>query len=123
MNRLPLALLLLALALPCGCRSSTERPKRDYLSANRSSFAFLKDTAKHASVLRKENLRRDFQDGDRLHSNLAQQSQGRKFAAQSFFGKPVSEMKIMLSDTGEMLHDEVKTTPSSMRFGFLDSGE
>ncbi|MHC4549626.1 MAG: hypothetical protein ACYTEZ_12710 [Planctomycetota bacterium] len=117
------ALLFLLLTTCVACRSPRrERPPRDYLSVNRSSWSFLKETARDSRRLRKQNLKRTLDFKGRAPFNRRQHKEGFKFAAGAFWTGTVREWK----DLRPKLEQELKTREErarSIRFGHLDRGE
>jgi len=112
---------LLALA---ACRSSRqEPPRRDYLSINRSSVAFLKETRRNGRAMRRENLRTITDWGARREYRKDQRKKGRSYAIESTFGGIFREAGNTLRTTKEELSLDRGALGRSLRFGWLDSGE
>lgn len=117
-----LALLLLLVA-SFGCRSSRDLgPKHDYLSVNRSSFDFIKETAREARAFRKKNLRNTLDFKGRRPGNVQRGKASVRFAANSFAVGHWSEFKTMLRYLGEERKSGAERL-ASIRFGHLDSGD
>lgn len=116
-------LVLLLLLVACvGCRSSDRTAKRDYLSINRSSFEFIKESAREYKSFRRDNLRNTLDFKGRRAGNVERGKHSAKFAVDSFTVGHWTEFKNMLRLVGE----ERKTGARRMaqiRFGHLDSGD
>ena len=115
--------LLLLLAACFGCRSSrSQGRKRDYLSVNRSSFEFIKDSARRSRSFHRTNLKNTLDFKGRRPGNVQRGKSSVKFAVGAVtFGHWI-EFKSMLRHLGE----ERKTVAERMaaiRFGYLDSGD
>jgi len=115
--------LLLLLAACFGCRSSRRQgAKRDYLSVNRSSFEFLKDSARRSKSFHRENLKNSLDFKGRRPGNVQRGKASVKFAVGAVTKGQWSAFKNMLRQLGE----ERKTGAERMaaiRFGHLDSGD
>ncbi|MHC4135874.1 MAG: hypothetical protein ACYTDU_08320 [Planctomycetota bacterium] len=117
-------LVLFLLLVACvGCRSSrSQRPKRDYLSVNRTSYQFIKESARKARSFRRDNLKRTLDFKGRRPGNVQRGKESVQFAARFFTVGQWTEFKNMLRYLGE----ERKTGAArmdSIRFGHLDSGD
>ncbi|MHC4973494.1 MAG: hypothetical protein ACYTG3_14295 [Planctomycetota bacterium] len=114
-------LVLFLLLIACvGCKS---RPaKRDYLSANRSSFEFIKESAREYRSFRRDNLRNTLDFKGRRPGNVERGKHSVKFAAESFTVGHWFEFKNMLRLVGEE-RKTGKERMHSIRFGHLDSGD
>jgi hypothetical protein len=114
-------LVLLFLLIACfGCKSGPA--KRDYLSANRSSFEFIKESAREYKSFRRKNLKNTLDFKGRRPGNVERGKHSVNFAAESFTVGTWSNFKTMLRFVGE----ERKTgaeRAASLRFGHLDSGD
>jgi hypothetical protein len=115
--------LLLLLAACFGCRSSrSQGAKRDYLSVNRSSFEFIKDSARRSKSFHRANLKNTLDFKGRRPGNVQRGKSSVKFAAGAITYGHWTEFKSMLRALGE----ERKTGAERMaaiRFGHLDSGD
>ncbi len=116
-------LVLLLLLVACvGCRSSRRPAKRDYLSINRSSFEFIKESAREYRSFRRANLKNTLDFKGRRPGNVERGKHSAHFAAETIAMGQWSEFKNMLRAVGE----ERKTGARRMaqiRFGHLDSGD
>ena len=116
-------LVLFLLLVACvGCRSSRSAPKRDYLSANRSSFEFIKESAREYKSFRRKNLKNTLDFKGRRPGNVERGKHSVRFAAGAISVGHWTEFKNMLRNLGE----ERKTGAERMaaiRFGLLDIGE
>ena len=116
-------LVLFLLLVACvGCRSSRRAPKRDYLSANRSSLNFIRESAREYKSFRRANLRNTLDFKGRRPGNVERGQHSVRFAAGAITVGHWTEFKNMLRNLGE----ERKTGAermASIRFGHLDMGE
>ena len=112
---------LLALA---ACRSSrSEPPRRDFLSINRSSVAFVKETRRDSREMRRDNLRTITDWGARKEFRTNQRRKGRSFAVESTFASVFDEARNTWRMTKEGLDRKPGQFGRSIRLGWLDSGE
>ena len=116
--------VLSLLVVACvGCRSSrSQRLKRDYLSANRTSLEFMQESARRSKGFHRANLKRALDFKGRRPGNVRRGQESVQFAAQSFSIGHWTEFKNMLRHLGE----ERKTGAErmdSIRFGHLDGGD
>jgi hypothetical protein len=113
-------LVLFLLLVACvGCRSAA---KRDYLSANRSSFEFIKESAREYKSFRRKNLKNTLDFKGRRPGNVERGKHSVRFAAGAISVGHWTEFKGMLRNLGE----ERKTGAERMaaiRFGLLDMGD
>ena len=116
-------LVLFLLLVACvGCRSSRSAAKRDYLSVNRSSLAFIKESARDYKSFRRANLKNTLDFKGRRPGNVERGKHSVRFAAGAISVGHWTEFKNMLRNLGE----ERKTGAERMaaiRFGHLDIGE
>jgi hypothetical protein len=115
-------ILLLLLVAGVGCRSPRGGATHSYLSANRSSFAFLKETARKARGFRRANLKNTLDFKGRRPGNVARGKHSAKLAAQSIWKGQWREFKNMLRTVGEERKSGAERM-ASIRFGHLDSGD
>ncbi len=114
--------LILAFTAFAGCRSSRERPDRDYTSANGDSVDFLFETFREGNRLRKQNLKRDLAFRTRAPASR----RVRKDSVHAFWEGFWAEEWSGFSDLANARRVEKKSGKErlySMRFGFLDSGD
>lgn len=115
--------LLLVLVACFGCKSSRNRgPGRDYLSVNRSSFEFIKDTAREARGFRKKNLKNTLDFKGRRPGNVERGKHSVRFAAEAISVGHWTEFKNMLRALGQERKPGAERA-ASIRFGHLDSGD
>ena len=116
-------LVLLLLLVACvGCRSSRRTAKRDYLSANRSSFAFIKESVRESRRFRRTNLKKTLDFKGRRAGNVERGKHSARFAAETVVMGQWSGFKDMLRMVGES-RKSGKERMDSIRFGHLDSGD
>ena len=113
------AVLVLAAA---GCRSSRERPDRDYTSLNRSSVDYLFETFREGSKMRKKNLKQTLAFSQRAPENRRIRKESAAYAWQTLWMDEGDGFKRMWRGAGNELKPEGERA-RSMRFGFLDTGE
>lgn len=119
MRALAVALALVALA---GCKSSRERPDRDYTSVNKSSVDFLFDTFRDGSRVRKRNLKQDLAFSKRAPQSKMIRRTSLQFAWDSFWAEEWEGLSVIF-DTPKTEHVPWPERKASMRFGFVDSGD
>jgi hypothetical protein len=119
MRALSLALALVAVA---GCKSSGERPDRDYRSVNRESVDFVFETFREGRKLRKKNLKQDVAFSSRAPRNKAIRKTSREAAWEAFWVEEWSGFSHIVG-AREVERKGRKERLYSMRFGFLDSGD
>ncbi|MCK6459821.1 MAG: hypothetical protein L6Q95_07990 [Planctomycetes bacterium] len=112
--------LLLAFAALAGCKSSRERPDRDYTSVNRESVDFLFETFREGNRIRKQNLKRDVAFSTRAQMNKRVRKDSVAAAWEAFW---VEEDFKSIARARGAERKGGKERLYSMRFGFLDSGD
>lgn len=117
--------LLAALAAACfGCRSARrDEPRRDYMSLNRSSVAFLRETGREGRELRRANLKQTLAFSKRRASNKDQRKKGRRYAWESFLMGTKQGLRDMIRGAKREVRVDREEIGRSMRFGLLDSGD
>ncbi len=129
-------LVLFTLAVP-GCRSARtgdartgdarrrgEHPERDYLSINRTSRVFLKDTSRQSRKMARQNLR----DGSEFRRGTpgyvrTQRKQGLAFGADSIRKGDRENTRGMWAGLKRELAWDRDAFWRSVRFGHLDTGD
>jgi len=111
------ALLVLLLLAGAGCSSTG----RDYLSLNKSSWAFTKGTLRQSNEMRRGNLKRI--DLGRIHAeNKELRRTSRKFTRSAFLGDEKDRAREGWETFKWMLEWDRQAARESIRFGYLDSG-
>lgn len=126
-----LAAALLFVLLAAGCRGAREReeearperPRRDYLSANRAGLAFLGDTIRDGRRMRRDNLRVALQVSRRGLENREQRRHGRTFAIESVFQGHWTRVRELWANVERNARENRRDDAYERRFGFLDSGD
>ncbi len=112
----------LILLLAAGCYSPDGR-RYDYLSVNRASFDFLKETHADEQRWTPRYLAEDLQFGKRERDNRRQRRMGVAFAVDSLFGDEISRFNDMWVDLMEEFRWDAKKIRHSALFGHLDTGD
>jgi hypothetical protein len=118
----PLLLALLLLPALAGCKSSRERPDRDYTSLNRTSKDFLFETFREGNKLRRKNLKQDLAFSQRAPQNRMLRRTSRQYGWGSFWWEEWSGLREIWAAFGNE-RKGAKERLRSMRFGFLDTGD
>lgn len=105
-----------------GCRSSRERPDRDYTSVNGESVDFLFETFREGNRLRKQNLKRDVAFSKRAPASKRVRRDSVHAAWEAFWAEEWSGFSHIVR-AREVERKSAKERLYSMRFGFLDSGD
>jgi len=116
------ALFAVLLAATAGCRSSRERPDRDYTSLNRSSLDYLFETFRDGSRLRKKNLKQAVAFSQRAPENRRIRRESVAYAWHSFWMDEGKGFQKIWRGLGNEIKPE-GDRGRSLRFGFLDTGE
>jgi len=113
------AVLLLAAA---GCRSSRERPDRDYTSLNRSSLDYLFETFREGSRMRKQSLKQTVAFSRRAPENRRIRRESVGHAWESFWMDEGQGLKRIWGGFAGQVKPKGERA-ASLRFGFLDTGD
>ena len=114
------ALLILILAV--GCHAPDGR-RYDYLSINRNSREFLKETHREQVKATRGYLAEDLQFGKRERENRKERTRSTEFAIESIFSDEKRNLRMMWADLKEELRWDAKKIRHSALFGLLDSGD
>ena len=113
------AALLLATA---GCRSSRERPDRDYMSLNRRSVDYLFETFREGRKIRKKSLKQTVAFSQRAPENRRIRRESAGYAWQTLWMDEGKGLQRIWQGLGGQVKSK-GARAASMRFGFLDSGD
>ena len=112
----------LILLLAAGCYAPDGR-RYDYLSINRESLDFLKETHREQVKATRGYLAEALQFGKRERENRKQRQKGAAFAVESLFGDEISRFNDMWVDLPEEFRWDAKKIRHSALFGHLDTGD
>jgi hypothetical protein len=123
MKATPFASLALAAAALAGCRSTASPPRHDYLSLNRSSTEFVRETGRKSKTLRRQNLKESLDMAPELAQIRRDRPLSLRFGIEAAFGKPFAEFGSMVGNGTKSIRDDARMAGRSVRFGFLDGGD
>ena len=112
----------LILVLAAGCHAPGGR-RYDYLSINKNSWEFLKETHREGVKATRGYLAEDLQFGERERENRRERERSARFAIRSIFGDELRNIRRMWADLKEEFRWEEKKIRHSALFGLLDSGD